>query len=543
MKLAMLYVLIFPLLILGFAAWSRGRAATASRRSTTPGRTASPRSSTRTPAAPATTARPSPGSTPTRPGGTSTLGLTMLVGRFLMIVPVLAIAGSMVDKKTVPPGPGTFPTNGALFTGLLVGVIVIVGALTFFPALCARARSSSTSWRSHGKVYCDGDASKAQDLALRSGDLSRRRSSTASASSPRGTSRRTRSCSWSRSAACSPPALVLRDLVARAAGARRSGSPRRSRVWLWFTVLFANFAEAVAEGRGKAQAASLRKMRKETTARRLRRRPRGGGAGVAAAQGRRGRRRGRRAHPRRRRGHRRHRLGRRVGDHRRVGAGHPRERRRSLGGHRRHQGALRPHRRAHHAPNPGRVVPRPHDRAGRGRGAAEDAERDRAAHPARRPDDRLPVRLRDAGAARRSTRACTLSATVDRRAARLPDPDHHRRAALGHRHRRHGPPAAQERDRDERPRGRGGRRRRHAAARQDRHHHARQPHGDRAHPGCRASRVEELADAAQLAEPGRRDARRAARSSCWSRSSYGLRGRDVARARRALHPLHARRRA
>ena len=51
---------------------------------------------------------------------------------------------------------------------------------------------------------------------------------------------------------------------------RRSGSRRRSRVWLWFTVLFANFAEAVAEGRGKAQADTLRKMRKETTARRLR---------------------------------------------------------------------------------------------------------------------------------------------------------------------------------------------------------------------------------------------------------------------------------
>jgi K+-transporting ATPase ATPase A chain len=65
-----------------------------------------------------------------------TLGLVMLAGRFLMIIPVLAIAGCMVDKKTVEPGPGTFPTNGPLFTVLLVGVIVIVGALTFFPALC-----------------------------------------------------------------------------------------------------------------------------------------------------------------------------------------------------------------------------------------------------------------------------------------------------------------------------------------------------------------------------------------------------------------------
>ena len=64
-----------------------------------------------------------------------TLGLSMLVGRFLMIVPVLAVAGSLVGKKVIPPGPGTFPTDGLLFTVLLVGVVVIVGALTFFPAL------------------------------------------------------------------------------------------------------------------------------------------------------------------------------------------------------------------------------------------------------------------------------------------------------------------------------------------------------------------------------------------------------------------------
>ena len=64
-----------------------------------------------------------------------TLGLTMLAGRFLMIIPALGIAGGMVGKKVVPAGPGTFPTNGPLFTGLLVSVVLIVGALTFFPAL------------------------------------------------------------------------------------------------------------------------------------------------------------------------------------------------------------------------------------------------------------------------------------------------------------------------------------------------------------------------------------------------------------------------
>jgi K+-transporting ATPase ATPase A chain len=52
-----------------------------------------------------------------------------------MIVPALALGGAMLNKKTVAPGPGTFPTNGVLFTGLLVSVVLIVGALTFFPAL------------------------------------------------------------------------------------------------------------------------------------------------------------------------------------------------------------------------------------------------------------------------------------------------------------------------------------------------------------------------------------------------------------------------
>ena len=54
---------------------------------------------------------------------------------FLMMIPVLALAGNLAQKKSVPPSPGTFPVNTPLFTVLLVGVVVIVGALTFFPAL------------------------------------------------------------------------------------------------------------------------------------------------------------------------------------------------------------------------------------------------------------------------------------------------------------------------------------------------------------------------------------------------------------------------
>src|SRR6202789_3910378 len=64
-----------------------------------------------------------------------TLGLTMLAGRFLMKVPMLALAGHLAQKKSVPPSSGTFPVNTPLFTVLLMGVILIVGALTFFPAL------------------------------------------------------------------------------------------------------------------------------------------------------------------------------------------------------------------------------------------------------------------------------------------------------------------------------------------------------------------------------------------------------------------------
>ena len=65
----------------------------------------------------------------------STLGLAMFIGRFLMIIPMLAIAGSLAAKKIVPTSAGTFPTNGGLFVGLVIGVILITGGLTFLPSL------------------------------------------------------------------------------------------------------------------------------------------------------------------------------------------------------------------------------------------------------------------------------------------------------------------------------------------------------------------------------------------------------------------------
>ncbi len=65
----------------------------------------------------------------------TTLGLSMLLGRFAYVVPVMAIAGSLAAKRRVPASAGTFPTHGGLFVGLLVAIILIVGGLSYFPAL------------------------------------------------------------------------------------------------------------------------------------------------------------------------------------------------------------------------------------------------------------------------------------------------------------------------------------------------------------------------------------------------------------------------
>jgi K+-transporting ATPase ATPase A chain len=65
----------------------------------------------------------------------TTGGLAMLIGRYFVIIPMMAVAGSLVAKKIVPASAGTFPTHGGLFVGLVVGVILIVGGLSFFPAL------------------------------------------------------------------------------------------------------------------------------------------------------------------------------------------------------------------------------------------------------------------------------------------------------------------------------------------------------------------------------------------------------------------------
>ncbi len=134
MKLAMLYVLVFPLWILTMTGWASvapyGVSSLAN---------AGPHGLSEILYAYSSVAGNNgsafAGLNANTPFWNVTLGLGTLVGRFLMIVPAIAIAGSMVGKKVVPAGPGTFPTTGATFTALLVAVILIVGALTFFPAL------------------------------------------------------------------------------------------------------------------------------------------------------------------------------------------------------------------------------------------------------------------------------------------------------------------------------------------------------------------------------------------------------------------------
>jgi K+-transporting ATPase ATPase A chain len=133
-KLAMLYVLIFPLVILGFSAWSAVAPYGLSSLNN-PGPHGLSEILYAFTSGAGNNGSAFAGISANTPWYNTTLGLTMLAGRFLMMVPMLAIGGSLVGKKTVPPSAGTFPTDGGLFVVLLIGVIVIVGALTFFPAL------------------------------------------------------------------------------------------------------------------------------------------------------------------------------------------------------------------------------------------------------------------------------------------------------------------------------------------------------------------------------------------------------------------------
>jgi K+-transporting ATPase ATPase A chain len=133
MTLATIYILVFPLVVLPFSAWAAVTSASGAVAN------AGPHGLTEIlyafSSAAGNNGSAFAGLDASRPFWTVGLAAAMLAGRFLMLLPALAIAGSMVGKRSVEPGPGTFPTDGVLFGALLVAVIIVVGALTFFPAL------------------------------------------------------------------------------------------------------------------------------------------------------------------------------------------------------------------------------------------------------------------------------------------------------------------------------------------------------------------------------------------------------------------------
>ncbi len=133
-KMAMLVVLVFPLVILAFAAIS-GVSGFGTSSILNPGPHGLSEILYAFTSGAGNNGSAFGGLTVNTPWYDTTIGLTMLAGRFLMIIPMLAIAGNLAGKKYVPPSLGTFPVTTPLFTVLLIGVILIVGALTFFPAL------------------------------------------------------------------------------------------------------------------------------------------------------------------------------------------------------------------------------------------------------------------------------------------------------------------------------------------------------------------------------------------------------------------------
>jgi potassium-transporting ATPase potassium-binding subunit len=133
-KMAMLVVLVFPLVILAFAAVSSVNGFGTSSISN-PGPHGLSEILYAFVSGAGNNGSAFGGLTVNTPWYDTTIGITMLAGRFLMIIPMLAIAGNLAGKKYVPPSLGTFPVTTPLFTVLLIGVILIVGALTFFPAL------------------------------------------------------------------------------------------------------------------------------------------------------------------------------------------------------------------------------------------------------------------------------------------------------------------------------------------------------------------------------------------------------------------------
>ena len=191
----------------------------------------------------------------------------MFVGRFLMIVPMLAIAGSLGAKKIVPVSVGTFPTDGGLFVGLVVGVILINRRpdLPAFPRPGPGRRTTFDARRHNFLRHKPMQSRDAKSSLLDPAILLPAIGQSVTKLNPRQMIRNPVMFVVEIVAALTT-VIFLRDLLT---GGANLGFTGQIIFWLWLTVVFANFAEAVAEGRGKAQAASLRKARTDTMANRI----------------------------------------------------------------------------------------------------------------------------------------------------------------------------------------------------------------------------------------------------------------------------------
>ena len=177
----------------------------------------------------------------------TTLGLTMLFGRFFLIVPVLAIAGSLARKQPVPATAGTFPTNTPLFAVLLLAIILIVVGLTYFPVVSPRPGAGAPDAVSAPmtSLHLFETRGSPRPAAL---DSFRKLDPRRMARNP--------VMFVTELGAVLTTFLFFKDIGDVSTKANVFAGSIAA--WLWFTVLFANFAEAMAEGRGKAQAAALR---------------------------------------------------------------------------------------------------------------------------------------------------------------------------------------------------------------------------------------------------------------------------------------------
>ncbi len=378
MKLAMLYMLIFPAMILGFSAWS-----SVAGYGTSSLNNAGPHGLSEILYAYSSGAGNNgsafAGLNANTPWYNVTLALAMLAGRFLMIVPILGIAGSMVGKKIGPGGTGHVSHRRR--------------AVRRSPRRRRADRRSSDVLpgavaRSHRRAF-----SRAQRLVVL---MSARKqiSSFDPKHPPAGRSWRASEKLRPRHLAKNPVMFVVAvgSVLTTVLCVRRLPCASGQRG----AALVHRVDRRCGSGSPCSSRTSPRRWRRGAERRRLRRfgrcaaKPRRAASSASARsacrflsqEGRPGRRGGRRAHPGRRRRRGRRRVGRRVGDHRRVRAGHPRVGRRSLRGDGRHEGAFGPDRRPDHG-EPRGIVPRPDDRARRGRRAAEDPERDRSPYSAR----------------------------------------------------------------------------------------------------------------------------------------------------------------